>query len=624
VAYRAQSPPEASATFDRLQRAAVRYFEEQRHPASGLIANTTERNAPASPAASGVGLSTIPIAVTRGWLSRDQGYRQAADILRGLERAEHEKGFFYHFLEPATGQRTWRSEVSPIDSAIAFAGAMVAAEFFPNTEVAERANQLIARAEWPWMLDGEDTLKWGWKPETGFEGGSMDFSESTLAYLLAIASPTHPIPESTWSAMRRPVSRYRDLPSMVYTQDGSLFAYLLPLAWFDLRERHDAYLDYWTNAETAIRANIQFCRDQRDQFQTYREDLWGVSAALGPDGYKAYGASPGVVVHDGTVAPYVVAAAVPWRPQASLETLHRMEQLAPSLWTRYGYGNGFNVDRQFICPHTIALDQGLVAILIENHRTGLVWDLFMRHPIAQQALARAGFLPGALAEPLTQEILPGNPGASLSLPKLTHAVTVDGDLSEWIQHEAVELTPRERRSVESGFFRDAGDASALIYLGWDDQAFYVAGIITDDELVTRQTGNAIYQDDCLELYFDLDGDGFRFDRNPHDVQIGFAPSDSAEAPLEVWAWGAVQARPADVQAAMGRQGGQVTIEAAIPHTRLAELRGGQPVRFSVAYHDRDTDGKTAKLHWSVDTATKPGTILFGHLTLAQEHHEPTP
>jgi len=623
VSYHAQNPPTEAAAADRLQRAALRYFQEQRHPHSGLIANTTEANAPASPTAAGVALSAIPIAVSRGWLSRDAGYQEALAVLHGLERAEHVRGFFYHFLVPSTGQRTWESEVSPIDSAIAFAGAMVAAEFFPETEVAERANRLIERAEWPWFLDGEDTLQWGWKPETGFEGGPMDFSESVLAYLLAIGSPTHPIPAAAWTAMRRPISRYGDLPRMVYTRDGSLFAYVLPLAWFDLRDRHDAYLDYWTNAETAIRANLQFCRDRRHRVQTYREGLWGLSAALGPDGYTAYGAEPGVVTHDGTVAPYVVAASVPWLPQASFETLHRMEQLAPSLWTRYGYGDGLNIDRQFVCPYTIALDQGLAALLIENYRTGLIWDLFMRHPIAQRALERAEFLPGALAEPLAPEVIPGNPGASLSLARRTHPVAVDGDLSEWIRDDALELTPRERRNVEYGFVSDARDASAVIYLGWDDDAFYVAGLLTDETLVTRKTGGDIYLDDCLEVFFDLDGDGFRFDRNPSDVQIGVAPG-GPEGTHQLWAWGAIQQYPSDVQAAVERQGEQVAVELAIPRARLPGLREGQPVRFSVAYHDRDADEKAAKLHWSVDTATKPGTILFGYLTLSSGADEQTP
>ena len=600
---------------DRLQRAAFDYLWEQRDTRSGLVYNTTEANAPSSPAACGVALTGIPIGIERGWVSRTEGFERAVMLLRSLRTADQVRGFFHHFFDPKTGRRAWQSEVSYMDSAILFAGAMVAADYFPDTEVEQLADALITRAEWPWFLDGQDTLQWGWKPEPGFEGGPVQFSESILAYLLALGSPTHPIPPSSWDAMRRPISRYPNgAPSMAYTADGSLFAYLLPLAWFDLRNRHDAYLDYWTNAKTAILANIQFCRDHAQQFRTYREGFWGLSAALGPIGYVAYGAAPGVVTHDGTVAPHIVAAALPWVPELALSTLQRMERLLPKAWTRYGFGDALNLDRRFACPHTIALDQGLVLLMIENHRTGRVWDLFMRHPIAQRALERAGFESGSWAEPRRPAVVAGNPGAAMTIPVIDHAVTVDAELSEWIRHEAIELSPKQRRHLEQGVIRDAADASVLLYLGWRDETLYAAGIVTDDELVTRARHAKIYEDDCLELFADLDGDGFRFDGNPRDVQIGLAPGE-ADAKPQLWAWGAIQQRPQDVHAAVQRQEGRWLFELSIPLSMLPGLSAERPVRFSVAYHDRDADGKDGKLHWSVDTASVPGTILFGKVTL---------
>ena len=476
-------PASAVNELDRLQHAAFIDLWEQRDHRSGLVYNTTEANAPASPAACGVVLSAIPLGIERGWIHRAEGYERAKQLLRSLEHAEQVHGFFYHFIDPRHGTRTWQSEVSCIDSSILFAGAMVVAEYFRGTEIERLANQLIDRAEWPWFLDGEETLKWSWKPETGFEGGSMEFSEAILAYLLALGSPTHPIPSASWQAMRRPITRVLDdSTSMVYTHDGSLFAYLLPLVWFDLRDQHDAFLDYWTNARTAILSNEAFSFEHRAQFATYREGLWGVSAALGPDGYQAYGAAPAVqAVHDGTVAPYVVMTALPWFPDVVLDTLRRMERINPKIWTRYGFGDALNLDRRFASAHTIALDQGMALLMIENLRTSLIWQLMMHHPVAQRALEAAGFVPGALREPNVPTVIPGNPGASMAIPMIDHAVTIDGDLSEWIRHEAMELSPTNRRNVESGVFKSAQDASALLYFGWTPAMFYVAGIVTDDE-----------------------------------------------------------------------------------------------------------------------------------------------
>jgi hypothetical protein len=253
--------------------------------------------------------------------------------------------------------------------------------------------------------------------------------------------------------------------------------------------------------------------------------------------------------------------------------------------------------------------------MIENVRTGLIWRLIAQHPMAQRALDAAGFVDGRLEEPVELAMVPGNPNASLRVPMMDHAVTVDADLREWIMREALELTPTGRRNVEFGFFRSAQDASAVVYLGWDAQAFYAAGIVTDDELLTRRQGQEIYQDDCVELFWDLDRDGFRFDGNPADVQIGLAPGGGSDGRPQVWAWGALQRYPSDVEVAVVHQDSRFLFELRIPRGLLRNLQPGQPVRFSFAYHDRDRDGKAGKLHWSVDTASQPGTIRFGALTL---------
>ena len=609
-------PVPSGEELDRIQRAAFAYFIEQRARPSGLVYNTTESDAPASPTACGVALSILPIGIERGWISREAGQRYAEQLLETLGRIEDVHGFFYHFLDPRRGVRIWHSEVSLIDSAIFFAGAMTLAQYFPDTDVARMVNRLVDRADWSWFLDGEDTLKWAWRPETGFEdGGSMDaFSEAILAYLLGLGSSTHAIPPASWDAIRRPISQAGG-HRMVYTPDGSLFAYLLPLAWFDLRDRHDAVMDYWTNARRAIEANIEFCEGHRDAYQTYREGLWGISAALGPHGYKPYGAAPADhVMHDGTVAPYVVAAAFPLVGQTAWETYRRMERASPKLWTRYGLGNALNLDLDYACPHSIALDQGLALLMIENMRSGLIWRLFQQHPVAQRAIAAAQFQPGRLDEPVPPPVTPGNPGASMAAPWLASPMTVDGDLADWQHPEAVTLTPVSRRNVESGYIRDERDASVQVLMGWREGLLYAAGAVLDDELVTGRSGEEIYQDDCLELFWDLDQNGFRFDGNPGDVQLGVAPG-GPDGVRQVWLWGAHKRAPEEVQAVVRPTPGGFVFEIGVPLALLPELRPGRPVGFSVAYHDRDADGKAAKLQWSVDTSSVPGVLQFGTLRL---------
>jgi hypothetical protein len=214
---------DAEALWERLQRAAFAFVWEQADPRTGLVRNTTEPHAPASITAMGVSLSGIPIAIERGWISRAAGYQRALRTLKTMaRRLEHVHGFSYHFLDPKTGRRTWHSEISCIDTAIAIAGALVAGQYFAGTEVERLAQAVYERVDWPWLLNDEDTLSWGWKPETGVEGGSIHFSEGILAYLLALGSPTHPIPPEAWHAMRRPVSRYAG-QAVVFVHDGSDF-----------------------------------------------------------------------------------------------------------------------------------------------------------------------------------------------------------------------------------------------------------------------------------------------------------------------------------------------------------------------------------------------------------------
>lgn len=609
----------ADTLLEQIEQRAFAYFVIEANAENGLVRNTTEPGAPASITACGVALSAIPIGIERGWITQAEGYARALQILRTLHQLEHMHGFFYHFLDFKTGARTWHSEISCIDASIAIAGALVTASYFPGTEVERLAVALYERVEWPWLINDEGLLQWSWRPEGGFEGGSIHFSEGLLAYLLALGSPTHPISPESWQVLQRPTGRYGNR-TVVFVHDGSLFEYLLPLAWVDLRQQHDAYLDYWTNARNAVLANHQFCLDQAASFLTYRKGFWGLSAALGPDGYRAYGSKPGIPVHDGTVAPYVVVAALPLVRELALETIQRMrEQVGKRIWGRYGFTDALNLDRAFVCPYYIALDQGLALLMVENARTGLMWRLMARQPALQQALARAGFAPGAQAEPSRITVQRGNPGARLVIRRAPQAVSIDGDLSEWRRQEAtppIHLTPIDQRSLEFGIMTSEDDASLSAYLGWDEDHLYVAGLVHDDELVNHQQGSTIYLDDCLEVYVDHDGNGFRFDRNPLDAQVGLAPTGPAGHP-QVWIWGSMNQDGSRMPFAIQRQEQTYQFEWAIPWAVLGgRPRPEQSFRFSLALHDRDRDGQMAKLHWSVDQQSDPGRLLFGEARLS--------
>jgi hypothetical protein len=292
-----------------------------------------------------------------------------------------------------------------------------------------------------------------------------------------------------------------------------------------------------------------------------------------------------------------------------------MVERLPNAFREYGLTDSFNLDREYECPYYVALDQGLTLLMIENYRTQLLWRLTSRHPAIQQALARAGFLPGAQEEPVPPRVRHGNPGARVAIPRLRQPPTLDGDLSEWRLQEPLELAAGHR-NLEKGAVSSNADASLLAYLGWDEDAFYVAGIVRDETLMNRYRGRQIYEDDCVEIFFDLDGDGFWFNQNPLDAQIGFAPTGPDDR-AQTWVWGPIDQHVPQVHAASQRREGSYQVEMSIPWSVIGgRPKADRPFRFAIALHDRDDEeGKSAKLIWSVDKETDPGRLLFGEARL---------
>lgn len=376
------------ALIDTIQERAFEYFWHEVNPENGLIRDRSTPWSPSSIAAVGFGLSAIPIGVERGWISREEGYERTVTTLRSFLEGgvEGRNGFFYHFVDMRTGRREWESELSSIDTALLVAGALTAGEYFRGTEVAELAEQLYRQVDWAWMRGGLATVSMGWKPETGFLPHHWThFDESLLLYVLAIGAPDHPIHPRTWDVIVRP---RRD--GIIAAPGGTLFVYLYPLAWLDLRGKQDRYADYWENARDAAQRNYAFTQARADQYRSYAGDVWGLSASDGPFGYRAYGAEDGN--HDGTVAPYASIASLPLVPELALASIRDMlKRYGPLVWGRYGFVSAFNADLGWFSTEHIGIDQGIILLMLENYRTGLIWNLFMANEHVQRAIELIGF-----------------------------------------------------------------------------------------------------------------------------------------------------------------------------------------------------------------------------------------
>jgi hypothetical protein len=393
---------------DDLARRSFLFFWEQADPGTGLIADRAgaDGGPPANPASRGVasiasvgfGLTGVCIADRRGWLSHEQAYARVLTTLSFLhDRMPHQRGFFYHFVDMKTGRRVWDCELSSIDTALLMAGVLTARQHFKGTEVERLATQLYERVEWPWMLAGCDTLAMGWRPEGGPGGGFLParwgrFSEHPILYLLAIGSPTHPLDPECWHAWRRePVVRYA---GRQFVQQPPLFVHQFPHAWVDFRGRRDDYLDHWQNSVDATLAHRQFCIDlgATGRFPKYGPPLWGITASDSAGGYVAWGGPPESGGVDGTVVPCAAAGSLPFAPRECLQTLlHMREAYAARVWKRYGFVDAFNPHTGWTASDVIGIDVGITLLMVENHRSGWVWECFMRNEEIGRAMAAAGF-----------------------------------------------------------------------------------------------------------------------------------------------------------------------------------------------------------------------------------------
>jgi len=393
--------PEDDALLDELQRSAFRYFVEQADPRTGLVRDRARADGAASQgkasiAASGFALSAWAVATERGWTNRVTAVDHVRLALHFLaEKAPRKHGFFYHFMEMDTGARAWKCELSPIDTGLFFAGAIMAREYFGDAEISRLVDGLFNDVDWEWFLNDGQTLAMGWHDEEGFSRYRWDhYSEDMMLGFLGMGAVTRPLPVGYWDAWSRtPVGTYAGFH---FIEGPQLFIHQFTHAYVDFRDLRDAYADYFRNSVLASLAQRRFCSDLRNEFPSWGERLWGLTASDSANGYKAWGGPPRTEdanALDGTIAPCAAAGSVAFVPNEAMTTLRYMRTAyGDRTWNRYGFVDAFNPETGWVNSDVIGIDLGVTLLQAENARSGLVWAVFMQAPEVQRALGRAGFL----------------------------------------------------------------------------------------------------------------------------------------------------------------------------------------------------------------------------------------
>ena len=424
----------SSDFIDALQRKSFDYFVHEANPQNGLIADKTQAGSPASIAAVGFALSSYPVGVEHGFMRRADAITRTLATLRFFHTSDQSagpdatgyKGFYYHFLDMESGRRVWKCELSTIDSAILIAGMLTAAAYFSGEDEDEReirtlADALYLRADWNWAQNSGLTVTHGWRPENGFLRCRWEgYCEAMILYLLGLGSPTHTLPRESWAQWTSTYD-WRTLYDHGHVYAGPLFIHQFSHIWIDFRGIQDDYMrdrqiDYFENSRRATYVHRLYAIANPAQYEGYGENSWGITASDGPGpatymfkgkkrrffGYKARGAPFGP--DDGSIAPSAVAASLPFAPEIVLPALTHFETLELRDNNAYGFRAAFNAhvasrcgpSQLWISPFQFGINQGPLLLMLENYRTGLIWNLLRQSSYLVEGLRRAGFLGGWL------------------------------------------------------------------------------------------------------------------------------------------------------------------------------------------------------------------------------------
>ena len=430
-----------------IQERTFRWFWDFSNDQNGLTLDRAPKpEAFASIAAVGFALTSYPVAVERGFLSRNDAVTKTLATLEFFKNSTQSeaqtdttgyKGFYYHFLNPNTGERFRQVELSTIDTALLMGGVLFCLEYYDRdteleTRIRELADFLYRRVEWDWAQVRGGLISHGWRPEKGMlTHDYKGYNEAMLLYILALGSPTHPARDDSWKSFVE-TCEWHTFYGQPHVNFTPLFGHQYSHIWVDFRGIQDAYIkeqgiDWFENSRRAAYSQRAYAMENPTQWADYGENVWGLTACDGPVNmemqykgeqrrfwtYTARGASAVRIRDDGTLAPTAAAGSVAFAPEIVIPCLENMiQRYGEPLYNKYGFVDAFNPSFQFktvplrhgqlvegkgwFDREHLGIDQGPILLMIENHRSGFVWEVMKRSPYVRKGLERAGFQGGWL------------------------------------------------------------------------------------------------------------------------------------------------------------------------------------------------------------------------------------
>ncbi len=409
-----------------VQEASFNYYWDGAEISSGLaLENIPGRKDMVASGASGFGLMALIVGVERDFISREQFVERMEKVIAFLERADRFHGAYSHFIdgpsgkvEPFFGNKDNGADL--VETSFLMQGLLTVKQYLSKEDPREknlrdRITAIWDGVEWNWFVqeNSSDYLTWHWSPDQEWviDHQLIGWNETMITYFLAIASSTHGVDAkmyySGWAGQEEKAQNYRSNwgegpAGSMYTNEETYFGIPLkvgvgvggPLFFthysylgLDPHKMEDKYVNYFENNQDIVLINYRYTLENPGSYEGYGSNSWGLTASDGPEGYKAREAKPSQ--DDGTIAPTGAIASFPYTPEKSMDALkHFYRKNGNFLWGEYGFRDAFNLSEDWVAKIYMGLNQAPMTVMIENHRSDLLWDLFMNNEEVQEAIKK--------------------------------------------------------------------------------------------------------------------------------------------------------------------------------------------------------------------------------------------
>ena len=396
---------------DKVQKYTLKYFWDFAEPNSGMARERNTSGNLVTTGGTGFGIMAMLAGIERGFLQRDEVLERVLQIAHFLENADRFQGAWSHWINGTTGRAIAFSEKDNggdlVETAFLVQGLIAAREYFDGEDpqevyLREKVDELWHGVNWQWYTQGQNVLYWHWSPDYAFEMNMhiSGWNEALIVYILAAASPTYPITEEVyhqgWARNGNIVNGnqyyYMELP-LGYHFGGPLFFAHYSFLGLDPRGLHDQYADYWKQNTNHTLINHEYCVRNPKNHCHYSDSIWGITASDDPlVGYQAHAPFGHGGEDNGTITPTAALSSMPYTPEQSIKAMETFYYyLYDDLWGPYGFKDAFNFNENWFADSYLAIDQGPIVVMIENYRSGLLWEVFMSNEEVLNGLELLGF-----------------------------------------------------------------------------------------------------------------------------------------------------------------------------------------------------------------------------------------